>query len=319
MSMLTDRRDTCVLACALVTAALYVASCAPPPEPPVVVVASESEAAEHEDLDESPYPFTEDPADDPMMAEVARATGRTFAAIDARPFRIVVQGTAQRAETIARGLIARVDVRFRRQFFREGPKDNIRIVLFRGAEPYRAGAEALSGEAPDTPYGYYSDDLGAIVMDFNTGGGTLVHELVHAYAETDFPDIPAWLNEGLGSLFEQASFPGERIEGLPNWRLPGLQETLREEPAGTTGILAAVLATTAWQFYGQDSGTNYAVARYLCFDLQQMGLLEQFYKTFRDGDGADPTGRAVLESALGRTLEEYEPEWRERTLKLRYR
>jgi len=69
----------------------------------------------------------------------------------------------------------------------------------------RHSLELLLGEHPTTPYGYYSRNKKALVMNIGTGGGTLLHEMVHAMAEADFEDIPSWLNEGLGSLYE-ASF-----------------------------------------------------------------------------------------------------------------
>ena len=44
--------------------------------------------------------------------------------------------------------------------------------------------------------------------------------MVHAMAESDYPDIPAWLNEGLGSLYEACSWNKEgRAIGVTNWRL----------------------------------------------------------------------------------------------------
>ena len=35
-------------------------------------------------------------------------------------------------------------------------------------------------------------------MNISTGGGTLVHEIVHPFIEANFPACPPWLNEGLG-------------------------------------------------------------------------------------------------------------------------
>ena len=71
-------------------------------------------------------------------------------------------------------------------------------------------------------------------------------------------------------------------------------------------------------FYGAGSGLNYAVARYLCYDLQEKGLLERVYKEFRRDREKDPSGRKTLERLLGATLARYEPGWRERTLALRF-
>ena len=67
-------------------------------------------------------------------------------------------------------------------------------------------------------------------MNIATGGGTLVHELVHPYVEADFPGAPPWLNEGLGSLFEQSDERDGYIVGLTNWRLPAPRTTLPGRP-----------------------------------------------------------------------------------------
>ena len=40
-------------------------------------------------------------------------------------------------------------------------------------------------------------------MNIGPGPGTLSHELVHPYMEANFPNVPAWFNEGLASLYEQ--------------------------------------------------------------------------------------------------------------------
>ena len=42
-------------------------------------------------------------------------------------------------------------------------------------------------------------------MNIATGGGTLVHEIVHPFVEANFPGCPTWFNEGLGSLYEQSA------------------------------------------------------------------------------------------------------------------
>ncbi len=67
-------------------------------------------------------------------------------------------------------------------------------------------------------------------MDISTGGGTLVHEIVHPFIEANFPNCPPWLNEGLGSLYEQSGEVQGRIHGFTNWRLHGLQADIKARP-----------------------------------------------------------------------------------------
>jgi len=40
--------------------------------------------------------------------------------------------------------------------------------------------------------------------------------------EANFPACPPWLNEGMGSLYEQCGDADGHIHGFTNWRLPGL-------------------------------------------------------------------------------------------------
>src|SRR6185369_3440763 len=122
-------------------------------------------------------------------------------------------------------------------------------------------------------------------MNIATGTGTLVHEIVHPYVRANFPRCPAWFNEGLGSLYEQCGERDGHIVGYPNWRLPGLQRAIQ---ASSVPSFAELTATTDAQFYGEDKGTNYAEARYLCYYLQEQGLLHKFYRAFAANQERDP-------------------------------
>ncbi|MHC4199813.1 MAG: hypothetical protein ACYSU0_07450 [Planctomycetota bacterium] len=257
----------------------------------------------------------EDPALDEVMLKLMRATRKSFAALDVGGYRLVVEGTEERARAVAARTVRPVVTSLSKQFFKKTPRRGVRIVLFSSDDTYRKGAEELTGERPDTPFGFYSSDTSAVIMNLATGGGTLVHEMVHTFTETDFPAMPAWFNGGLASLYEQCRIRPEKLVGLTNWRLPDLQDRLRE---GDRGLLAKVVATSSDQFYGRGSGSNYAVARYLCYDLQEKGLLERFYKDFRRDHKKDPTGRNTLERILGERLDAYEPGWIRRTLALRF-
>ena len=115
-------------------------------------------------------------------------------------------------------------------------------------------------------------------MNIATGGGTLVHEIVHPFVRANFPKCPAWLNEGLGSLYEQCGERDGHIVGYPNWRLPGLQRAIK---ADAVPSFKELTSTTDSEFYGDDKGTNYAQARYLCYYLQEQGKLTKFYHDVR--------------------------------------
>jgi hypothetical protein len=83
-----------------------------------------------------------------------------------------------------------------RDFFTKRPSRILDIYLFGTARSYDRGVKKLTGDAPSTPYGFYSSEHDGLFMNIATGGGTLVHEIVHPYVEADFPEAPPWLNEG---------------------------------------------------------------------------------------------------------------------------
>ena len=205
--------------------------------------------------------------------------------------------------------------RLKAAYFERDPDRVIEIWLFRDGESYRRHAKALFGDEPSTPYGYYSSDAGALIMDISTGGGTLVHEIVHPFVAANLPGCPDWFNEGLGSLYEQSSERRGQIVGLTNWRLPALQEAIRARRAPP---LAELVATSQDEFYGAKSGVYYAEARYLLYYLQEKGLLPRFYRALAAGVAEDPTGRAALEEVVGEDLAAFEPAWKKFVLSLRF-
>jgi hypothetical protein len=210
----------------------------------------------------------------------------------------------EHAESTVRWAVARL----KQDFFTDDPKDILDVWLFGDAESYRSQAIRLFGAAPHTPYGYYSAEHHALVMNISTGGGTLVHEIVHPFMEANFPDCPAWFNEGLGSLFEQSASRDGHIVGLPNWRLAGLKRAIR---AHALPSFATLTATSSTQFYDEDvSGTNYAQARYLAYYLQEQGLLAAFYQRFRANAAHDPTGYQTLRTVLGNPdMASFQQQW----------
>ena len=94
--------------------------------------------------------------------------------------------------------------KLKKAYFKQDPRQILDIWLFKDEQSYKTNCKTLFGKTPDTPYGYFSQADGALVMNISTGGGTLVHEIVHPFVAANFPDCPAWFNEGLGSLYEQS-------------------------------------------------------------------------------------------------------------------
>jgi len=209
----------------------------------------------------------------------------------------------QRAEDTVKWAVDKL----KQDFFAEDPKEILDIWLFKDAASYERHARLIFNDKPTTPYGYYSRSHKALIMNIATGGGTLVHEIVHPFMEANFPACPPWLNEGLGSLYEQCGEENGHIHGFVNWRLPGLQTAIKARQAPEFKTLLAMDNKT---FYGDGSGINYAQSRYLCYYLQEKGLLVRFYKRFRAQQKSDPSGFQTLKAVLAeRDMEQFKRKW----------
>jgi hypothetical protein len=240
--------------------------------------------------------------------------GQGYTVVVEAPFVVVGDETPKLVKKRAEGILRWSVSRYEADFFDKRPGKVIEVWLFKNERTYRKGAKKFFGDSPDTPYGYYSSEDDAIVMNIGPGAGTLTHEVVHPYIEADFPRAPAWLNEGLASLYERPTDRKGHIWGLPNWRLPNLKREIR---ADTLPALATLLGTSSDEFYGA-AYDSYAYARYLMAYLQERGVLVDFYRKFRD-DPDDRTGAATLRSVLGvDDLADLEPAWRRWVLGLEH-
>jgi hypothetical protein len=188
-----------------------------------------------------------------------------------------------------------------KDFFAKRPDKLIEIWLFKNEQTYRKGAKKYFNDEPDTPYGYYSPEDDALIMNIGPGAGTLSHELVHPYMEANFPNVPSWFNEGLASLYEQPRERNGHMWGTTNWRLPGLQNMIRKK---TIPAVSKLLETTRDGFY-EASYDSYAYARFLVQYLQDKGLLRDFYKKFL-ADTKDRTGKTALAAIVGMDLDKFD-------------
>ncbi|MFY9619551.1 MAG: hypothetical protein WAQ99_07035 [Pyrinomonadaceae bacterium] len=187
--------------------------------------------------------------------------------------------------------------KLKQEYFSKDPNEIVDIWLFKNKASYERNAQLLfGGNRPTTPYGYYSKIHKALVMDISTGGGTLVHEIVHPFIEANFPNCPPWFNEGLGSLYEQSGEVRGRIHGFTNWRLHRLQADIK---AGRVPPFRKLMGMSVPEFYNFESGLHYAQSRYLLYYLQQKGLLKKFYREFFANQRTDPTGYQTLARVLG--------------------
>jgi hypothetical protein len=194
--------------------------------------------------------------------------------------------------------------------FSKRPTQAISVYLFPDAKPYEAYCQKRWGQACGSSFGFYRPDERRIVMNAGPGIGTLTHELVHPIMESDFPDAPEWLNEGIASLFEALSMPAPgQVHGVKNWRHPRLLRALRSPKEHDKASLPALFGTTDRSFRDDDEDLHYATARYLCQWLDQQSKLWPFYQRFRDHHAEDPTGEQSFQAITGQSVADANDDW----------
>lgn len=247
--------------------------------------------------------------------EVEAMAPASFTVLTEFPFIVAGDEDSATVRKRARETIRPAVEHLKQDFFAKNPHDVIAIWLFKDRASYESGTRTLFSENHVSPYGYYLPRHRVLLMNIATGSGTLVHEIVHPFMRTNFPACPPWFDEGLASLFEAPAFRDGHMVGLVNWRLPGLQTTIRN---GRTLPFAELLALTSSEFYGPSEGYNryYGQSRYLCYYLQEQGLLQKFYREFVVNAATDPTGAATLRAVLGEDLDLFQARWESFVLNL---
>ena len=251
-----------------------------------------------------------------MMRLNKKIPGKDFTVVLAPPFVVIGDEKPSAVRAWARRTVKWSVDHLKKDFFAKDPLQILDVWLFKDKKSYRKHTKEIFNDNPSTPFGYYSREHAALIMNIGTGGGTLVHEIVHPFMRSNFPACPAWLNEGMGSLYEQASEKDGHIIGLTNWRLAGLQEAIK---AGRVPPFKELTSMSDHQFYNRDNGTNYGQSRYLCYYLQQKGLLIKFYHAFHTNRKDDPTGFGTLKKVLGeKDMKAFKKKWEAFVLKLTF-
>ncbi|MGD2089749.1 MAG: hypothetical protein PVH61_26475 [Candidatus Aminicenantes bacterium] len=250
------------------------------------------------------------------LADLKKKVPKGFTMVIQKPFVVIGDESPPMVRHRAEHTVKWATQRLKRMYFPKDTDDIIDIWLFKDKNSYLKYTWEIFRDKPDTPFGYSSSRHKALIMNIATGGGTLVHEMVHPFVAANFPDCPAWFNEGLGSLYEQSMGKGDEIIGLTNWRLAGLQAAIRKNAVPSFKTLTS---TTDYSFYQQDPGTHYAQARYLCYYLQEKGLLKTFYHKFHTNCKKDPTGFETLKQVLGESdMDAFKKKWERFVLQLKF-
>lgn len=247
------------------------------------------------------------PSPDQIMAEMKKELGEGYLIDYAAPYVIAGNISKPELDRIRDGTIKGCSTALYKDYFEKKPDYLIKVYLFKDAGTYETHCIRIGGRKPSSPYGFYQDSTRSLIMNIGTGTGTLVHEMVHALIKPDFPDLPAWFNEGLGSLYEQCRIEGSgSLKGLINWRYAGLMEGQADNKLIP---LKDLLKLTEDEFYGQNNGLNYAQARYFCLYLQEQKVLSKFYKRFKDNFDEDKTGARFVEQLFNKSMDNIDNDW----------
>lgn len=243
------------------------------------------------------------------LTELRFLTGDDFLCVQRENYLVASDVGPGDYEYLVDGVLDYCRVALEKVFFDRGKasEKKVNIFIFRDYASYAGGLRRFIGMDPISPYGHYGHSQKYIVVNYETGPGTMVHELTHSLMSEDFPQAPIWLAEGMASLYEHCRAEGDVLRGDDNWRLPELKAALA---AGTLTPLPVLFGMSPTVFRTNRESLNYAQSRYFCKYLEELGLLPRIYKEFRDKYHLDPTGSRFVVKAFGKPLEVVDANWR---------
>jgi hypothetical protein len=130
------------------------------------------------------------------------------------------------------------------------------------------------------------------MVDISRGLGNLRHEMIHPLLKDWWPQVPAWLDEGVASLYGTARFKRGRYRFLVNYRLRHLRRAAARNQLPT---LVGLARSTYDDVHGPHERAFYAVARYLLLRVYRRGDLTRFVRDMRAGIASAERQLSVLE------------------------
>ncbi len=124
------------------------------------------------------------------VAELKRKIPPGFSIVVQEPFVVIGDGGAIAVGQSATGTVKWAVDHLKADFFQDDPEEILDIWLFKDRDSYNKYTQEIFKDTPGTPYGYFSHKHKALIMNIATGGGTLVHEIVHPFMYANFPECP---------------------------------------------------------------------------------------------------------------------------------
>ena len=125
-----------------------------------------------------------------------KISGGRFTIVLQRPFVVIGDESPEIVEQRAEHTVKWAVDLLKKSYFEKDPDEILDIWLFRDKKSYEENAAKLFQCKPSTPFGYYSHSDRALVMNINTGGGTLVHEIVHPLCGLELSQMSRLVQRG---------------------------------------------------------------------------------------------------------------------------
>lgn len=153
--------------------------------------------------------------------------------------------------------------------------------------------------------------------------GTLYHELFHLVIRTDAGDIPAWLDEGLASLYSVYYWDKDTLKGSPaTWRITQLNAHYLETTNTDLPGLKQLVSYSWQQFNGGEeinlcrASVNYALANHFMIYLQEKELLQSLVYRFKSrntpgnkNDSAAKDNITIVENVCNAPIEKIQTDF----------
>ena len=172
------------------------------------------------------------------------------------------------------------------------PDKLLTVYILPNQPALRQTAKMVHGiELPDPNIGYSNlSDLSLLGLGEAKQLGTLYHELFHLIIRTDLGDIPAFLDEGLASLYSVSRWTNDKLLGDDHpWRLYDLKEARYASDRFLQIPSLESLVNYSWdEFDGQGTknvcqvAVNYSLSNFLMIYLQEKNLLQQMVTAFKN-------------------------------------
>ncbi len=201
------------------------------------------------------------------------------------------------------------------------PDKLITVYILPNKTSLRQTAQLVHGIAlPDPNIGYSNlTDLSLLGLGDAEQLGTLYHELFHLIIRTDVGDIPAFLDEGLASLYSVSKWESGVLVGDNRpWRLTELEEAKNTRDVQLQIPALEKLINYSWnEFDGVETknvcqvAVNYSLSNFLMIYLQEKNLLQKMVTAFKnrpfvpEDDAAPKTNLQLFEEVVGSKIKAF--------------